>query len=212
VGPFLDETDWVALFGYTVFAMNNYPSTGGQHPGLDYGISASRFYNRGTGQFEYGQYGVKYPLIPVYAGCYCNAKEKKVIGNHATYHPGSVTLRHDDYPGLELLYGHLRDIPDFENGQAVYPDTIIGYLHVSNGPARFERHVHIEVRFDGRFINPAPYLSPDMQASLLMHTGNSNLTTYRSGFPSNPLVQPSGYYGQPTRLPIVPLTGNIMPR
>lgn len=207
--PFLDQTDWVQFYGYTRYAKNQYSSTGGLHPGLDYGRNhlAFGFRDRETRLWDFSQYGTDaYPLIPVYAGCYCTVQSTKAIEAKETYHPGQVVLTHGDYPGLELLYGHLQDIPQL--GGSTTPDTIIGYLKAPDGQNidRFDAHVHVEVRHNGQFINPIHYLSTDLQSALLAFAGSGSGTQYRGGFPSNPYNQPSGYYGQPVRLPHIPPT------
>ena len=205
---FLDQTDWTQFYGYTRFGKRNYSSTGGQHPGLDYGRSQSAFGFKDleTGLWNYSQYGTdKYPLVPVYAGCYCTVQSTKSIEAKETYHPGQVVLKHGNYPSLELLYGHLQNIPELKG--AVTPNTIIGYLKAPDGETqtigRFDAHVHVEVRLNGQFINPIHYLSTDLQSALLAFAGSGSGTKYRGGFPSDPYNQPSGYYGQPVRLPHV---------
>src|SRR5690606_6486977 len=76
-GSFLNKPDWAQYYGHTKFSEEySYNTDDGQHPGLDYGKFAQLFggtWNRRTREWDFdGTYGTpERPLIPVYAGCYC---------------------------------------------------------------------------------------------------------------------------------------------
>ncbi len=154
------------------------------------------------------------PLFPVYAGCYCTVESVEFPEEGESYYPERVNLKssNEDYANLQLIYGEIRDIPELTVGQSLEPDDIIGYLPVGytdtdsqgNEYFKFQGHLHLEIRrrSDNSFVNPFPYLSPELQEQMLAFEGNVTQTTYREGFPNSPLDQPSGFYGQPA--PILP--------
>ncbi|MFY9615154.1 MAG: M23 family metallopeptidase, partial [Candidatus Dormiibacterota bacterium] len=64
-----------------------------------------------------------------------------------------VVIAHPD--GFFTLYGHL-DTVAVKEGQVVHQGEIIGQegsTGLSTGP-----HVHFEIRHNGTFLDPAPYL------------------------------------------------------
>jgi RHS repeat-associated protein len=196
----LDSVEAVQYYGNTVWSEGEYRNTNlGQHPGLDYTMFGTSFGGRemleteDPNDWDYSRYGTEeFPLIPVYAGCDCILHSTEASGGG--YVPGLVTLKsnNEEYSDFLLYYGHLRDIQVTSETGTVTPDTIIGYLDTS------QFHVHLEIRrmSDNYFVNPFPYLSPDLQAEMLSFQGISyeSTTTYQEGYPDNPAVQPTGYY------------------
>ena len=124
-------------------------------------------------------------MIPVYAGCYCQAES---TSTGSPYAPGRVNLTHEAYTDYLLIYGHLQDIQ--VTSGSVTPDTIIGYLDTT------QRHLHLEIRrkSDNHFVNPFPYLSRELQVDLLTFRGAGSGTTYQPGYPAHPAYQEPGYY------------------
>ncbi|WP_187120310.1 peptidoglycan DD-metalloendopeptidase family protein [Tessaracoccus massiliensis] len=111
-----------------------YRSSGKWHGGLDFGSSLGNPY--GT------------PIRSMWAGTVSHAARLgRSYGHHAIVNHGG---------GLQTLYAHMSRLIA-SVGQAVQAGGILGYLGStgnSNGP-----HLHLEVRRNGRQVNPEPYLS-----------------------------------------------------
>jgi RHS repeat-associated protein len=208
VRPFLDNIEWVQYYGATMRALGYYSSTGDVHPGLDAGVWASTIgdYDVKIQRWDYSTYGTEdNPLIPIYAGCYCKVKDQNFYTERdengeiikKNYYAGLTILTHDDYPGVELYYGHLFNMASFEAGTSLTPDTILGYIKAPETGGLIEKwdlHVHIEVRINGEFVNPLPYLAPSLQATYLDAYYDYTETSYQPGSPNHPLFQPNGKY------------------
>lgn len=204
VRSFIDDPDWVQFYGYTVFAGRNYSSD--QHSGLDYGKGWSAFGEKVDGNWDFSSYGTdSKPLIPVYAACYCTYESTDLIDEN--YAAGRVNLSHPDYPGLQLIYGHLINIPTDLPAQLT-PNTIIGYLAPPDdnpNDNKEEQHVHVEIRLsNNHHTNPTPYLALDLQEQLTSFAGTSNTTIYRGGYPDDIFNQPGRAYNLPVRQPASP--------
>ena len=145
--PFLDELDWVQPPGYTERGVRLYQNTSGIHTGMDWGKFSESF--------------TEDPIqFAVHAGCECIVQSITPPSTEHPYDPWRVDLAStaDKYADFLLIYGHLAEI-QVSVSQTIKPDTIVGYLEPT------ERHVHVEIRrrSDNAYVNPWPYLAPNLQ-------------------------------------------------
>ena len=98
-----------------------------------------------------------------------------VINHEGWYYQYGRTVKITHADNLETLYGHMsRFVPSLAVGSHVKRGDVIGYVGStgrSTGP-----HLHFSVIINGKFVNPAPYVSPDGGHDTL--TGQS-LVAYR---------------------------------
>ena len=87
------------------------------------------------------------PIYPIKNG----VVENTIYSNFAL--GNTVSIRHNS--GLTSLYAHLSEI-DVEKGQEVDTNTKIGEMGTSG--RAFGDHLHLEVRKDGKIINPSSIL------------------------------------------------------
>lgn len=94
---------------------------------------------------------------PIYA-----AKAGKVLGVWTAPDTGSISIVivHDD--GYETEYAHLIEMPDFQPGDFVDTNTIIGKMGDTGSPGRVHLHFGIrkwvEERKDFDFFNPKRFI------------------------------------------------------
>lgn len=124
---------------------------------------------------------------PVRAGCECVVQAITPLSPEKSYSPWRIDLVStiDEYADFLLIYGHLAE-PQVSVGQIVTPDTIIGYLEIT------QRHVHVEIRrrSDNAYVNPWPYLAPNLQSQMRDLIGEDTF------LPGGSLGYPRfGYYG-----------------
>ena len=158
----IDKPDWAQFYGYTVYsytefmAGKKYLRSNGVHTGLDWGKFKESFT---SGQQH-----------PVYAAC--EGEVIKIDRGTTSYKPGLVIIKPKNYSRLKLFYGHLQDIQVDEKA-IVGPQTKLGILDPD------ERHVHIEIRReDNSYINPYPFLGPDLKKVLFKCTDKFKGTRY----------------------------------
>jgi murein DD-endopeptidase MepM/ murein hydrolase activator NlpD len=98
-----------------------------------------------------------------------------VINHEGWYYQYGRTVKITHADNFETLYGHMsRFEPSLAVGSHVKKGDVIGYIGStgrSTGP-----HLHFSVIINGKFVNPAPYVSPDGGHNTL--TGQS-LVAYR---------------------------------
>jgi murein DD-endopeptidase MepM/ murein hydrolase activator NlpD len=128
------------------------------------------YYGRATGTgFHDGIDFEAHTGEPIYAAA------DGVINHEGWYYQYGRTVKITHADNLETLYGHMsRFEPGLAAGSHVKKGDIIGYVGStgrSTGP-----HLHFSVIVDGKFVNPAPYVSPNGGHDTL--TGQS-LVAYR---------------------------------
>jgi transposase-like protein len=155
----IDKPDWAQFYGHTVYsytqfmAGEKYLRSDGVHTGLDWGKS-----------FTPGQ------QYPVFAAC--QGEVIKIDRSTTSYKPGLVIIKPKNYSRLKLFYGHLQDIQVDEKA-IVGPQTKLGILDPG------EEHVHIEIRReDNSYINPYPFLGPDLKKVLFSYKDKDKATRY----------------------------------
>ena len=137
-------------------AGEKYLRSDGVHTGLDWGKSDKSF----TPDQQH----------PVCAAC--EGEVIKIDRSTTSYKPGLVIIKPKNYSRLKLFYGHLQDIQVDEKA-IVGPQTKLGILDPG------EEHVHIEIRReDNSYINPYPFLGPDLKKVLFSYTDKFKETRY----------------------------------
>jgi len=76
-----------------------------------------------------------------------------MIGNYSWGYGRHILVEHED--GLTSLYAHLGRI-NVEEGESVDVNTSLGEVGLTGRTTGY--HLHLEVRIDGRAVNPLPYL------------------------------------------------------
>lgn len=171
--PPIEEPFWVQYYGNTVFATQEiYPNSHGIHTGIDWGKFDDAF---GNSQQHL-----------VFARC--EGVVTKADRNPRSYRPGRVDIKPDDFPQFTLIYGHLVDLR-VNVGDDVGPDTPLGILDSSPR----SRHVHVEIRrrSDNAYINPNPFLGPELKSLLDRMANKFDGTKYDSDVDATPA---SGHY------------------
>jgi len=128
------------------------------------------YYGRATGTgFHDGIDFEAHTGEPIYAAA------DGVINHEGWYYQYGRTVKITHADNFETLYGHMsRFEPSLAVGSRVKKGDVIGYVGStgrSTGP-----HLHFSVIINGKFVNPAPYVSPDGGHNRL--TGQS-LVAYR---------------------------------
>jgi murein DD-endopeptidase MepM/ murein hydrolase activator NlpD len=179
------QPDWIQWYGYTEFAATHvYGSNAIRiHAGLDFGVYHNRFepFNAesGTG-------------IPVYAAAFGTVIQ---VGTDAG---GLGRVEISFGGGLVGFYDHLERSNFPVTSGPVTPDTIIGYLEVT------QKHLHLELREGVTVLNPLPYFA-DGPRNIMLNWNSTNLTRYQSDWRwFNPLEQPSTTYTTPTPISTSP--------
>lgn len=139
----LEKTHWWQYYGNNVFAYNLwekglrwYSYAQGLHGGLDFGNSME--------------------AVPVVAGV-----TGTFVKRDTRYtQPNGMWVRVGNYT---IIYGHMASPPDFQPGDAITPDTVMGTLELGG-----QNHLHLEVRYKSTWIiNPLNLMPEDMRNSLI---------------------------------------------
>jgi hypothetical protein len=150
-------TQWIQYFGNTVFAYRLrlegrfwYNYSQGLHGGFDFGVSR--------------------PNVPVYAGL-----EGEVISLHrgtTVYSPNYIQVKSGPFT---VLYGHVTNLRNLTRGQAVRPDTIL-----CDAEYPVQSHLHLEVRYDGRWIiNPLALMQNQLRTPMMQRYSDFASYFYR---------------------------------
>lgn len=81
-----------------------------------------------------------------------------MIGNYRWGYGRHVLIEHDD--GLTSLYAHLGRI-NVEEGGNIDTNTSLGEVGLTGRTTGY--HLHLEVRVNGRAVNPVPYLKVEQE-------------------------------------------------
>lgn len=171
--PPIEEPFWVQYYGNTVFATPEiYPNSHGIHTGIDWGKFDGAFSNN------------QQHLVLAR----CEGVVTRADSNPSAYKPGRVDIKPDAFPQFTLIYGHLVNLR-VSVGDRVSSDTPLGALDATPR----NRHVHVEIRRrqDNAYINPNPFLGPELKSRLDRMANKFNGTKYDSGVDATPA---SGQY------------------
>jgi hypothetical protein len=108
--------------------------------------------------------------VPVYAGV--KGTFERISSKY--YRPNGLRVKAGDYT---VIYGHLDNPRPFQVGQPISPDTVMGELEF-----RGQDHLHLEVRYQGRWIiNPLLLMPSDMRDALVQKFPPSEKYFFKSG-------------------------------
>lgn len=86
--------------------------------------------------------------------CAANGEVKSI---RSTIYGQEITVSHSD--GYETVYSQLTPVDTLNEGSNVRCGDVIGTVTASKGEPVKEAHLHFEVKCDGKYINPADYVS-----------------------------------------------------
>lgn len=143
------ETEWWQYFGNTSFAytygqqFNYHGYAQGFHAGVDYGNSSTP------------------SSVKVYAGL--KGTYMKTVTTAGKPWNTKLYVKSGDYI---IIYQHILNPRQFEAGQEITPDTVVGNLHPNfpGGP-----HLHWEIRFmsENYMVNPLALMLPELAKEIL---------------------------------------------
>jgi len=138
----LSDVQWVQYYGNTTFAQKL--------------RSEGKFWYNYCQSLHGGfDYGTSKP-VPIVAGL-----EGTVIDvnyNKATYSPNYLRVKSGPYI---IIYGHMARPTNFNAGDKISPSTVVGFIDAGN-----QNHLHFEVRFGLKIINPLEIMIEDRQREI----------------------------------------------
>ncbi|GAB4574336.1 MAG: hypothetical protein Kow0077_20380 [Anaerolineae bacterium] len=139
----LEKTHWWQYFGNNVFAYNLWEK------GL-------RWYAYSQGLHGGLDFGNSMEAVSVVAGV-----TGQFVKRDTRYtRPNGMWVRVGDYT---VIYGHVDNPPDYAPGTPITPDTVMGTFQLGG-----QNHLHLEVRYKGRWIINPLLLMPAAQRDALI--------------------------------------------
>ncbi len=159
---------WVQHFGNTSFARflegEGYKYACMLHGGLDLGNSRLKDWN---------DHSHRVPVFAGVAGGVVQAVENKFF--RPTYVSVKVTYGGATY---EIIYGHLHPNVNVAPGDAVGPDTQLGYLATKDllqaADLLYDPHLHLEIRHKGYILNPLLFIPDEYRDRIIANQPDYN--------------------------------------